>query len=292
MSSINVNQQSLFLATGLSRLQSLSDAASARVSSGNRIISPSDDVAGVAMAAKLDGEQSRLNGVQVNLQNGVSRMQSTAGQLNTISKVVTRLSELSSLGSDPTQDAASRSLYQTEFTQLQDQLRQTIGGTVAQIGGTADVSNPSGTYNGTRLFGPGTGESLTVGIQSNDKIALPTLDLSTGAIGALIHQDASGAYTTTIATSGAGSTITDALSQTSTAMANVGAVQSRLDFSANVITTASTNHEAALSVIRDANVASDSTLIARLKMLTDSRTSMLAQAKDSGTKLIGLLSGN
>jgi flagellin len=292
MSPLGTTQQSLFLAAGLGRLQSLNDAASARVSSGKRIDSPAADVAGVGMAAKLDGQQARLRGVEINLQNGVSRMQSTAGQLNTIARVVTRLSELSVLGSNATQDANSRSLYQVEFTKLQDQLRQTIGGTTAEIGGTADVSNPSGTYNGTRLFGAGAAETLSVGLQPDEQITLPSMNLSNGAMGALISQDASGNYTTTIASLGAGTTINDALTQTGQVLAKVGAVQSRIDFSVNIAATASANHEAALSVIRDADLATDVTAISRLNMLKDAHNAMLAQSRDSGAKLIGLLSRN
>jgi flagellin len=292
MSPLGTTQQSLFLAAGLGRLQSLNDAASARVSSGKRIDSPAADVAGVGMAAKLDGQQARLRGVEINLQNGVSRMQSTAGQLNTITRVVTRLSELSVLGSNATQDANSRALYQVEFTKLQDQLRQTIGGTTAEIGGTANVSNPSGTYNGTRLFGAGAAETLSVGLQADEQITLPSMNLSNGAMGALISQDASGNYTTTIASLGAGTTINDALTQTGQVLANVGAVQSRIDFSVNIAATASANHEAALSVIRDADMATDVTAISRLNMLRDAHNAMLAQSRDSGAKLIGLLSRN
>ena len=292
MSPLSTTQQSLFLAAGLGRIQSLNDAASARVSSGKRIDSPAADVAGVGMAAKLDGQQARLRGVEINLQNGVSRMQSTAGQLNTITRVVTRLSELSVLGSNATQDANSRSLYQVEFTKLQDQLRQTIGGTTAEIGGTADVSNPSGTYNGTRLFGAGAAETLSVGLQADEQITLPSMNLSNGAMGALISQDASGNYTTTIASLGVGTTINDALTQTGQVLANVGAVQSRIDFSVNIAATASANHEAALSVIRDADLATDVTAISRLNMLRDAHNAMLAQSRDSGAKLISLLSRN
>jgi flagellin len=292
MSPLSTTQQSLFLAAGLGRIQSLNDAASARVSSGKRIDSPAADVAGVGMAAKLDGQQARLRGVEINLQNGVSRMQSTAGQLNTITRVVTRLSELSVLGSNATQDANSRSLYQVEFTKLQDQLRQTIGGTTAEIGGTADVSDPSGTYNGTRLFGASAAETLSVGLQADEQITLPSMDLSSGAMGALISQDASGNYTTTIASLGAGTTINDALTQTGQVLANVGAVQSRIDFSVNIAATASANHEAALSVIRDADLATDVTAISRLNMLRDAHNAMLAQSRDSGAKLISLLSRN
>jgi len=292
MSPLSTTQQSHLLAVGLGRIQSLNDAASARVSSGKRLDSPAADVAGVGVAAKLDGQQARLRGVEVNLQNGVSRMQSTAGQLSVITRVVTRLSELTALGANPTQDATSRSLYQVEFTKLQDQLRNTIGGTTAEIGGTADVSNPSGTYNGTRLFGAGATETLSIGLQTEEQITLPSMDLSSGAMGALISQDAAGNYTTTISSSGAGATINGALTQTSQVLANVGAVQSRIDFSVNIAATASANHEAALSVIRDADLATDVTAISRLNMLRDAHNAMLAQSRDSGAKLISLLSRN
>lgn len=292
MSTINTNQQSLFLAAGLARIQSLTDSASARVSSGQRIDRPSADVAGVGIAAKLDGEQARIRGVEVNLQNGVSRMQSTAGQLNVISKVVTRLSELSVLGKNEAQDTSSRAQYQTEFTQLLDQLRQTIGGSMDVIGGTSNVANPSGTYNGTELFGSSTGETITIGLQSDETVTLPSMNLRRGAMATLINQDSTGAYTTTIAGSGTGSTVDDALSQVANVMAKVGAVQSRVDFSASIAVTARTNHEAALSVIRDADIAIDVTAISRLKMLTDAHSSMLSQARDSSAKLIGLLSRN
>jgi len=292
MSPLSTTQQSHLLAVSLGRIQSLNDAASARVSSGKRLDSPAADVAGVGVAAKLDGQQARLRGVEVNLQNGVSRMQSTAGQLSVITRVVTRLSELTALGANPTQDATSRSLYQVEFTKLQDQLRNTIGGTTAEIGGTADVSNPSGTYNGTRLFGAGATETLSIGLQTEEQITLPSMDLSSGAMGALISQDAAGNYTTTISSSGAGATINGALTQTSQVLANVGAVQSRIDFSVNIAATASANHEAALSVIRDADLATDVTAISRLNMLRDAHNAMLAQSRDSGAKLISLLSRN
>ena len=84
----------------------------------------------------------------------------------------------------------------------------------------------------------------------------------------------------------------DALTQTGQVLANVGAVQSRIDFSVNIAATASTNHEAALSVIRDADLATDVTAISRLNMLRDAHNAMLAQSRDSGAKLISLLSRN
>jgi flagellin-like hook-associated protein FlgL len=44
-------------------------------------------------------------------------------------------------------------------------------------------------------------------------------------------------------------------------------------------------------VIRDADIAADSTARARLQILGESHTAMLAQARDASAKLIDLLKG-
>lgn len=285
----SINQHSLTLASGLGRLKELNQVATARVSSGQRIDRPSADIAGVGQAAKLDAQQSRLGSVLVNLQNGVSRLQVTSSQLGQIGRIVSRLGELATYATSPVQNNTDRALYQTEFTGLQDQLRQMIGGTTAEIGGTADVTKPSGTFNDSVLFGSAPGEMLSVGLNSDDRLTLPVLNFRTGALGDLIRQDATGNYTTTLTSTGLLPALNSALNQTSDANAEVGSVQSRLDFASSLTTVARTNNEAALSVIRDADIAAESTALARLQILTESRNAMLAQARDSRASLIGLL---
>jgi len=285
----SINQHSLTLASGLGRLKELNQVATARVSSGQRIDRPSADIAGVGQAAKLDAQQSRLGSVLVNLQNGVSRLQLTSSQLGQIGRIVSRLGELATYATSPVQNNTDRALYQTEFTGLQDQLRQMIGGTTAEIGGTADVTKPSGTFNDSVLFGSAPGEMLSVGLNSDDRLTLPVLNFRTGALGDLIRQDATGNYTTTLTSTGLLPALNSALNQTSDANAEVGSVQSRLDFASSVTTVARINNEAALSVIRDADIAAESTALARLQILTESRNAMLAQARDSRASLIGLL---
>lgn len=288
MSTINFKQQPLDLAASLGRIQNLTDAANGRISSGRRLDTPSTDVAGVGRAAKLDAEQSRLRAVEINLQNGQSRLQSTSSQLNTISDIVTRLSELSTLGTNAVQDPASRALYTEEFTQLQQQLRSTIGGTTAEIGGASDVE-ATGTFNGFRLFGSGPAESISIGQGTDERLTLPRLDFTTGPIGDLIRQDASGAFLARIDAPGATAAIKSALAQANDSLALVGAAQSRLSFAAGMVATADTNNEAALSVIRDADVAADVTNLSRLQILGESHNAMIAQSRDSNAKLISLL---
>ena len=290
MSSLNINQHSLALAAGLGRLQSLTESVSGRVSSGSRIDKPSIDSAGVGKAAKLDATQSSLSGVQVNIQNGMSRMQSTSSQIDIISRLVTRMGEISALSDNQVQNASDRALYGREFAQIQAQLRQTVGGTTAEIGGTADVSNPAATFNGSQLFSAGpTPEKLTIGTQVAEQLDFPVINFRAGAIGAILHQDAAGAFTFTLGGSGSNATLTSALQEASVAQSNVGAVQSRLDFAANIAITATTNNEAALSSIRDTDLAKEMTSLSRLQILTQGRTAMLGQARDASAKLITLL---
>ncbi|MEN9841982.1 MAG: hypothetical protein RL376_1782 [Verrucomicrobiota bacterium] len=290
MSSLNLTQQSLGLAAGLARLQPKTDSISARVSSGQRIDRPSVDPAGLGQAAKLDAQQTRLGAVQVNLQNGISRMQVTSGQLGQINKILTRMGEITALASNNLQNANDKALYSAEFTQLQDQMRQSIGGSTAEIGGTFGIDAPTANFNGKALFGPASGESLSIGLQVDEQLALPTLNFRTGAIGDIIKQDASGAYTFTLNTPGVPAALNSALDQASSGAATIGAVQSRLEFASGVVTTAKTNQEAALSVIRDADLAKEVTALSRLQILSESHNAMLAQARDASGNILKLLS--
>lgn len=293
MSSVSLNQHALNLALGLGRLQAPSDASSARISSGQRIDRPAADVAGTGLGAKLDGEQARIDGVQVNLQNGVSRMQVTSGHLDTISRVLTRMGEIAALSTNATQGEADRALYQKEFSQLQDQLRQSIGGTTAEVGGAQDVGTPLAVFNDESLFGPESGGSLAIGLQADEQLALPTLNFRAGPVAELFRQNAAGEYALSLDDLAANVTVlNDALDQAASARATVGAVQSRLELAANVALTARTNNEAALSAIRDTDLATETTLQTRLQILSESHTAMLAQARDMSSKLLPLLSRN
>lgn len=292
MSSLNIQNHSLQLAAGLSRLQAPADAVASRISSGQRIDRPSRDASGSGLAAKLDGQQARLEAVEVNLQNGVSRLQVTSNHLDTLARVITRLGEIATLGRNAVQSDAEHALYAEETTQLLGQLRQTIGGTAAQIGGKNDVGRPLGEFQGTPLFGPGPADTLAIGLQTDEQLTLPVLDFRSGALAALFRQDANGTFTFKTDAADATATLDAALDQIAESQARVGSVQSRLEFASGVALTARANQEAALSVIRDADLAAETTLQARLQILSEGHTAMLAQARDASAKLLPLLSRN
>ncbi len=291
---MNLSHHSLSLAAGLGRIDEFRAAVTSRVASGKRLDRPATDPAAVAQSGKLVSEQARLRAAEVNIQNGVSRLQVSTGQLNALDRIVTRLSEIATLAGNAVQNPADRANYGIEFAQLQQQMRQIVGGSSAEIGGSG-VDKPLGQFNERPLFGPGPGDSIVVGPDSEDRLSLPVLNLRAGPVGDLLRQDATGTFVLGLGAGGAvpspglGVTLRAALGQLAEAQAEVGSGQSRLLLSASVAATARENHEAALSTIQDADLAVETTELARLQILGESRTAMLAHARDAGAKLLPLL---
>ncbi len=286
------HQSARDLAAGLARLQPLIDASTSRASGGDRLDRPSRDIAGLGRAAKIDGTQARWSAVKVNLQNVSSQLQVSTDQLRGLNQIVTRLSELATLYQNPVQSVDDRATYALEAEGLQAQLRQIVGGTTAEIGGTADIDRPLGRFNGRNLFGPDGGEEVALGMDHRDTAKLPVIDLRVGAMGDLVHQDGSGNFTLGLGDATALATLDDALAQIGSAQAEVGSLQSRVESAGRVAVMAHTNGEAALSEIRDTDVAEETTRYTRLQILSEGHTAMLAQAREATAKLLPLLNRN
>src|SRR3954464_15587347 len=152
MSVINTNIQAIAAARNLNASQEMLGRSLNRLSSGSKIVNPSDDAAGLAVSEKLDAQNIRVKAASTNVQNAVSYVQTSDGFMGGMTKILSRMSELAILAKDVTKNSSDVALYGKEFSALQDQLRQTIGGTAAQIGGSG-VSTPLGQFNGITLFG-------------------------------------------------------------------------------------------------------------------------------------------
>lgn len=290
MSSINTNLPAMESALSLDRAQQLMDQSLNRLSSGSKIASPADDPAGLGVSEKMSSQNQRLGAASTNIQNAVSYTQATDGMMSNLNDLLSRMSELTVMAQDPTKTSADVSLYQQEFQALQDQLRSTIGGTTAEIGGTADVSNPLGTFNGMALFGPNaSGYQVALGDGSGQAMVIPATNLRSGAMLSLIQQDASGQYTTSISTTGESATIDSAIQQLASGRASLGAAQSRLNLAASTVQVQSQNLQSAISQISDVDVATESTQLAKYNILVQAGTSMLAQANLQPQSVLKLL---
>ena len=110
----NLKSSSIGLAKSLNRL-----------SSGSKIVKPSDDAAGLAVASRLEAQIKRLDAALSNVVNAVSFTQTQDGFLKTIDAALRRMGELAMLAQDGTKSENDRALYDQEFQQLKDYVERT-----------------------------------------------------------------------------------------------------------------------------------------------------------------------
>ncbi|ACB73677.1 flagellin [Opitutus terrae] len=294
MSVINTNIQAMAAARSLSASQEALGRSLTRLSSGSKIVNPSDDAAGLAVSEKLDAQNRRVRAATTNVQNAISYIQTADGFMSGMTKVLSRMSELAILAKDVTKSSGDIALYSQEFVALQAQLRATIGGTTADIGGTADVSAPLGAFNGITLFGSSAtgGLTVTIGQAVGQEMTIPNSNFrdSTGAMWSIIHQDAAGDYDEIALTdSDAIAKITSAIQDVATERASLGASQSRLELASTTLSVEYENLSSAISRIRDVDVAQESTEYSKYNILVQSGTAMLAQANQTPMSVLKLL---
>jgi flagellin len=94
-----------------------------RLASGKKLTSPVQDPGNLAVSMKLSASLSRLAGAMNNTQNGISFLEVQDGMLETVGKILDRMSELKGLaGQDPMKNTMDKFSYNNEFKDLQIQL--------------------------------------------------------------------------------------------------------------------------------------------------------------------------
>ena len=254
---INTNYAATVASDNLAASNSMLQKSLNRLSSGSKIVNPSDDAGGLAVSMKLSAAAKRSGAAASNIGNAVSFLQTQDGVMKVAGKILDRMSELATLHTDVTKNSDDVANYGAEFDQLKTEL-----------------SNLSGAkFNGITLFG-----STALAVQTNEdgsqSTTLTAIDLSgdTGSVDI-----------------GTLSTITDAIKSVATDRANNGAAQSVLGFASEVLTVNKTNLEAATSRISDVDVASESTQLAKWNILTQAGTAMLSQANQSAQSALKLI---
>ncbi len=279
---ITTNPAASAAAQNLNRSQEMLNKSLNRLSSGSKIVQPSDDAAGLAVSEKLQAQSRRLGAASTNVQNAMSYIQTADGFMSSMSGVLTRLSELSMMAKDVTKNAGDVALYQQEFQSLQQQLSDTIGG------GT--LATPLGTFNGIALFGPNpTGLPVTIGEGAGQTMTIAQTNLQDGAMNAVLTQTTPPAFDVTVTTPNVATLVVNAIQDVANERATVGASQSRINVAATTLTVETQNLEAAISRIRDVDVATESTQFAKNNILVQAGTAMLAQANQLPQSILKLL---
>ena len=300
-----------------------------RLASGKKISSPIEDPGSLAVSMKLSASINRLGGAMNNIQNAQSFLEVQDGMLDTVGRIVDRMSELKGLASqDPMKSAQDRASYNNEFKDLQVQLynisQQTFNGmslfanfTTSDAGAVTtteilfDAENTTRSMDNTiDIFTSGQGSSGSkVSIHKSALLSALTLH-TTKTLAGSVADDTVAAWSTVVANQGANKmitfaadeiantidlddisvgVITQALENISYLRAQSGGSQSRLAFNLEAITQQKTNMRAALGRIVDVDIAEESTNLAKYSILNQAAASMLAQANASSDVALILL---
>src|SRR5580704_1030952 len=115
---INTNISAQTGARLLAQNNTMLSKSLARLSSGLKIVSPSDDAAGLAVSTRFDAQINRIAAATTNVGNAVSYSQTQDGYLQQIGTALDRMSTLSIEAQDVTKSSTDKGLYQTEFSSL------------------------------------------------------------------------------------------------------------------------------------------------------------------------------
>jgi flagellin len=270
MTVINTNTSALRAQNGSRMANDALQTSMARLSSGLRINSASDDAAGLAISSSMTSQINGMNQAISNANDGISMAQTGDGALNEVTNMLQRIRELAVQSSSGTYSDADRTNMNAEVTQLTSQISDILTNTQ---------------FNGVNLFDGTAGTSGSVAIQTGADSG-DTVDISFTAI--TDTTTATSVATTTDAAT-ALTTVDAQLATINTYRANLGASESRLNSVVNNVTNNVTNLSDARSRIQDTDYSAETTNLAKAQILSQAATAMLAQANQSQQGVLKLL---
>jgi len=258
-----------------------------KLSSGQRINRGGDDASGLAVSEKLRSQIRGLNQAERNIENGISFIQVSEGYLGETQDIMHRLRELAVQSANGIYTDEDRMQIQVEVSQLVDEVNRIASH--AQFNGmnilTGSFARPAEGGDGVRQMFIQVGANMdqrerifiqtmtaqALGLQSTDgasqSITMSTPDTANRSIGQLDK----------------------ALKLISRQRADLGAYQNRFEMAARGVAVASENMQAAESLIRDADIATEMVKYVKDEILNQTSTAMLAQANLKPRSVLQLL---
>ncbi len=248
----------------------------AQLSTGSRITKAGDDAAGLAISENLKSQIRSYGQASRNANDGISMMQTAEGGMGEVSNIITRLRELGVQSASDTIGDQERSFISKEADALKSEVQRIADSTT--FGSRKLLDGNGGVYD------------IHVGTSANEATDWISYDASAAnvtsdhlGIADLDFNSKDGARSGLAALDAAQSTVNGS-------RATLGALQNRLTSTTDVIGTMVENMSAANSRIRDTDVASSSSELARNNILLQGTTGILSQANQlpqMALKLIG-----
>jgi flagellin len=256
---VNTNLEAMDAARNLNSTENALGTAMQRLSSGLRINSAADDVAGYAISERLKGQVNGLNQATENISDAVSLAQTGQGALNDVVGMLQRIRELAVQYANGTTSETDKEAIEQETEQLKEE--------ITRVGETT-------TFNGVNLLKGGESITFQVGANEKETVEVKTVELAKAVEKASVKEI---------------KTIDTALDEVTKAAGEFGAVQNRIQYTASNLEVYSQNLSSAVSQIVDVDMASEMTNFTKLQVLQQAGVAILAQANQLPDAVLKLL---
>ena len=255
-----------------------------QLSSGKRITKAADDAASLAIGSKVQADSVALAQASRNAANVQSVLNVAEGGLSNIARVLTRLKELLHSAQDGFHDSASFSAVDKEYQALVTEITNIA--TTSKFNGVTllDGAGTSGSFSNTNgaviLLGATSGDTITASLSSSgagNNATATGLSISSTSI-----------TTAAIAASNEG-LVETAIGTVAGFLANIGALQARVNFRGAQLDISKENADATVSTLLDADVAAAQTAYTSADVLTQSGIAALQKANSIPQSILRLL---
>ncbi len=254
----------------LQQVQERQQSLAEKLASGKQINSAADGAAAQQiidrLTSQVEGNRQAVN----NVYDGISLAQVAEGGLEGINNDVNRIRELSVQAGSGILSAADKQAIQSEITQLQENITQTI-----------DQTN----FAGKPLLSSDSEINFQVGAQAGQQISVNTRDIASELNGVLNIDVTSQSSEDVLAAADA------AVEAVGSARGDLGAVQNQLASTARNLTQSDGNTAAARSRIQDTDYAQAVSQQAANDVLGQASLTVQAQANQQQGQVLSLLNG-
>ena len=276
---VNTNIPSLTAQKSLNQATNKMNSAMERMSTGYRINSSKDDAAGMAVSRKLDYKISSLGVAQSNAQMGASMLDTMEGVMGVVNDNLVRIRDLTEQAANGTYGTDAMKAMATEINTRLDE--------ITRIANSAE-------FNGKKLINGDMKNDikLQVGITSTDEsqITLESKlfqDCKSDSLG--VEKIAKPEeWTDTLARTFL-STVDAAISKVTDATTQIGSKQAAITSAMDTALVMQTNLTSANSLIKDADIAEESSNYIKQQILQQTSASLLATANQSPSIALNLV---
>ena len=255
-----------------------------KLSSGERINRAGDDASGLAVSEKMRSQIRGLNQANRNIENGVSFIQATEGYLQETTDILQRVRELAVQSANGIYSDEDRMQIQVEVSQLVSEVDRIAS--QAQFNG---MNLLTGAFASESASGRIMQFQIGANMDQNARVYIGTMTAQALGLKGAQGTDEQIAISSPESANMAIGTIDNALMTVSKQRADLGAYQNRFEMASKGVDVAAENLQAAESLIRDTDMASEMVEYTKNQILTQSGTAMLAQANSQSQNVLALM---